>query len=482
MIRVQHVVFLLVVLLGSFAGIVSAAQERSETRLILSHTGRFTTEIPADWGIDRTQRTMYTSDDGDGYIQATTFAPSVRSLPNACEATARLLDPESDPTRAIIWVTFQQQFACRIEAPSDIESATAPIVLIFLHSNPLRSGIDGEAYFGYTSVTVDRAHFDEVTASMRFDLEDVTPELYLEAAIDLIETFSLVRDDVDWATVRREAANEVLADDPASGIDHVLSALVAEGDDHSYRWQPSVFDAFAGTSAADIPESELPKATAFSSQISYLNVPPVQGDSSVFRLYATTGNQAIAEVDASTTCGWIIDLRTNFGGNTEPMIVAVGEILGDGPFGGNVFSNGETELEAYRDGAVFAADGSVGESLIDGPVYDIAQPEAAVAVLIGPGTGSAGEYTAIAFQGRDSVMTFGEPSADLTTGISGFLLADGSALGLATSAMVDRNGMAYPDGIEPDTYVEFDLPSVLDPSDPVAAAAEAWLLEQPVCQ
>ena len=101
--------------------------------------------------------------------------------------------------------------------------------------------------------------------------------------------------------------------------------------------------------------------------------------------------------------------------------------------------------------------------------------------MIGPVTGSAGEYTAIGFIGRPDTQIFGEPSADLTTGISGFILLDGAAIGLATSAMIDRNGTAYPSGVEPDTLVESDVASIMDPTDPVAAAAAEWLLQQPSC-
>jgi C-terminal processing protease CtpA/Prc len=163
------------------------------------------------------------------------------------------------------------------------------------------------------------------------------------------------------------------------------------------------------------------------------------------------------------------------------MIAAIGSILGEGTFAGFAFSDETVTMETYDDGSVFDEGDSPGESLIEGPIYELREPDAAVAVLIGPVTGSAAEYTGIAFIGREQTSIFGEPSADLTTGISGYLMMDGAAVGLATSAMVDRTGTAYPDGIDPDTVVEFETASIMDPTDPVATAATAWLLQQPAC-
>jgi hypothetical protein len=480
--RLHRPVIILLITLLCLAGIpVSASQPATETRLMLSHKARFTAEIPADWGIDRAQNAEYISPDGTGYIVTTVYPASLASLTTACRSAAPVFDTADDPDQAITWTTFAGNDACRLESPEATGKDSEPIGLIFRHPNPLRSGIDDDAYYTYAGIMVDRAHFDNVTSSMNFTLDDVTPELYVESALDIIEGHAYLRDEVDWETVRADALAIAADGDTMTGIDIALEALEAVGDGHSYRWDATQLDDFNDTDASDIPATQLPTGTAFTDQVSYINLPPIQGDESVSTLYATAGNQVIADLDTPSTCGWIIDLRTNFGGISDPMIAAVGEILGEGSFGGFAYSDDTVTMESYEDGSVFPTGNGPGASLIEGEIHSIANPDAAVAILIGPVTGSAAEYTAIAFIGRPQTQTFGEPSADLTTGISGYILADGAAIGLATSAMIDRNGTTYPDGIQPDTWVEYETASIMDPADPVAAAATDWLLTQPAC-
>jgi C-terminal processing protease CtpA/Prc len=351
-----------------------------------------------------------------------------------------------------------------------------------MHPNPLRSSLDHGAYFKYAGIMVDRADFASVVASMDYSMENVTPELYLDAALDIIETNAFLRDEVDWPTVREAADASIGNGDPLPGIDIALQALNDAGDTHSYRWDASQLDTYVDTGAADLPPTQLPTGVALTDRIGYINLPPMQGNESAAERYATTGNTALADADSPNTCGWVIDLRSNFGGNSDPMIAAVGPLLGNGAFGGFAYSDDSTTYQAYADGSVYPADGSPGDPLIDGDIYQVANPDAAVAILIGPVTGSAGEYTGIAFHSRDHTHYFGEPTSDLTTGISGFLLADGAAIGLATSAMIDRNGITFPEGIQPDVTVPFEERTIGDPSDPVIAAAITWLLDQPPCQ
>ncbi|WP_409476759.1 S41 family peptidase [Stenotrophomonas sp. Y-13] len=90
-----------------------------------------------------------------------------------------------------------------------------------------------------------------------------------------------------------------------------------------------------------------------------------------------------------------------------------------------------------------------------------------VAVLVGPGTASSGEGVAIAFRARPGTRFLGQPTAGLATSNTTFPLPDGGALFLTTSAMADREGTEYPQGIVPESVVR-------DEQDAFTAAKE-WL-------
>jgi hypothetical protein len=476
----RHLVILVLTCLLLPGLLPVAAGQPATTRTALFHEARLTAEIPDDWIPDRQQRADYVSPEGAGFIVTQAYPRYVTSLTEACFSLAAAFGAADNPASVITWLTVQGQIGCRLESPA-MDAPTDPVGLVFRHPNPLRSGIDESLYFTYAGVMIDRAHFDEIAPTIDTSLAAMTPELYVDAAIDIAETQSLVRDDVDWPTLRGEALAAIAGDDPSPAIDVVLQALEDAGDTHSYRWDAAQFDTFVATDAADVPQWQLPTGIAVSDEIGYINLPPIQGDRSVYELYATAGNAAIGTVETPETCGWIIDLRANYGGNDDPMIGAVGELLGAGPFAGFIGSDGTVTMDAYADGAVYPVDGTPGESLIAGEIVRPANTDVTFAVLVSNTTGSSGELVAIAFNGLDGTQVFGMPSAGLTTGITGFILADGAALGLATRAMIDRNETAYPDGVVPDVEIPTDSAQVLDMEDPVVTAATDWLLAQPSC-
>jgi len=89
--------------------------------------------------------------------------------------------------------------------------------------------------------------------------------------------------------------------------------------------------------------------------LGYIEVPGVVGGGDSFDRDAVA---AIREVDGVATCGWIVDLRRNVGGNMWPMLHALRPILGEG----NPFT--------YRFGK-----GPFSQA----PVYSLKQPQPAIA-------------------------------------------------------------------------------------------------------
>jgi len=163
--------------------------------------------------------------------------------------------------------------------------------------------------------------------------------------------------------------------------------------------------------------------------------------------------------------GWVVDLRSNGGGNMYPMIVGLGPLIGDG-IAGYFVSPKNTRPWRY-------IKGSSARVKIQSP-YLLKNPTAKIAVLIGPNTASSGEMTALSFIGKHNVKLFGQPTSGYTTGNDGFKLSDGAYLYLAVTYTADRNKKKYLGKIDPDILVE-SMETGND--DTTIETAKKWLLE-----
>lgn len=148
---------------------------------------------------------------------------------------------------------------------------------------------------------------------------------------------------------------------------------------------------------------------------------------------------------AATTCGWIVDLRTNGGGNAWPMLAVAAPLLDDGDVVGLRSREGEVAWARVENGGVVSTPGGSGTETPGG--FSI---EAPVALLTSTTTASAAEIVAIAFAGQARTVRVGAPTAGLTTGNEVRELSDGAWLVLTTSYDVDRTGRVHDGPLEPD--------------------------------
>ena len=290
----------------------------------------------------------------------------------------------------------------------------------------------------------------------------------LDAAITIVRENALRADSVDWVKVEPEvralAAGASKASDVYPAIDMLLAKL---GDSHSHFMRPAATSQFKSDGAQNPPAD----VRAMPDGIGYIGVPAYRGvDAEAGKAYARRAHEAIAGVKSSAPCGWVVDLRTNGGGNMWPMLGGLRPLLGDGLLGSFERGNGE--------GAKWtAADAR----------FDVAPPPALrglesawVAVLTGPRTASSGEFVTIAFRGRPRTRSFGLPTAGLSTSNSNFPLPDGSMILLTTAVGADRTGKRYGAKIEPDEVV-VGLTPAWPGDDSTLAAAVRWLKQSSGC-
>lgn len=216
-----------------------------------------------------------------------------------------------------------------------------------------------------------------------------------------------------------------------------------------------------------------PFAQRLGKGIGYIDVPSASYQTRV--QYATTGQHAIEQVDHPATCGWIVDLRRNQGGSIDPMIVAVGPILGEGDIGAFVDANGNRAVWNYHDGGFYEANQA--RFKIDHP-YHLQHPMPPVAILTSGFTASAGEATLVSFRGRPHTRSFGVPTYGVPTGNASKQLSDGAELVLTVVLEADRTGRTYDAPMPPDQTVQINWSQLNTPNDPVILAAGQWLQSQ----
>lgn len=226
-------------------------------------------------------------------------------------------------------------------------------------------------------------------------------------------------------------------------------------------------------------------AVADGKSVQWIAVPKVFGAGERAQAYAAHLFTATADV-SPRTCGYIVDVRGNTGGNVWPMLTGLSGLLGDGPAGRETKPDGTVVIYAeLKDGAAtIVEDGEFkGREIIRSTAWRSipALASASVAVLTDDSTASSGEGVVVAFQGRDHTRSFGARTFGVSTANNGFELSDGVNLVVTVGVMTDRNGVAYPDGISPDQPVAHGEGDPADPDDAVVEAAKTWLAAQPGC-
>jgi carboxyl-terminal processing protease len=294
---------------------------------------------------------------------------------------------------------------------------------------------------------------------------------YLTKALDLVEANALNSERVDWPTVRARAFSESSrAQSPAETYDAIRSVLTALGDHHSSFRTSESMATFDQRAAAMSPS---PSGSMVDGRLAHVVVPQfLSSDRGVIAGYATKLQDIVRTLDTPTTCGWIVDLRQNSGGNMWPMLAGLGPLLTTGSLGSFTGRGGESATWSYDNGAA-----RVGRNetvrVSDAP-YHLRQATPPIAVLMDARTASSGEAIAIAFRGNANTRSFGQHTRGLTTANSAFTLSDGAMIVLTQAIDTDRNGQVYDEGVTPDVLTEAA-------EDGVPTAARRWLLDQPAC-
>lgn len=288
----------------------------------------------------------------------------------------------------------------------------------------------------------------------------------LDSAISIVKKNSLRRSEVSWSIVEPQVRAIAAGAETTAEVYPAIKYLLAQlGDHHSFLMPPSQTKAFQ-TGGTQNPN---PEVRALPEGIGYISVPGYFGaEPGAARAYATRLHGLIGATMASATCGWVVDLRNDTGGNMWPMLAGLKPFLGGAGLGSFVSPTGA--------GPMWIA----GQGLGADPPPALGVLESAwVVVLTGPRTASSGEAVTIAFRGRPQTRSFGLPTAGLSSANQAYPLPDGAMILLTTAIDADRTGRRYGDKIEPDERIENSGTDTA--GDVTLLAATKWLKESSRC-
>ncbi|WP_448812166.1 S41 family peptidase [Agromyces bauzanensis] len=255
-------------------------------------------------------------------------------------------------------------------------------------------------------------------------------------------------DSPEWDAAVAEALPDLYAADAIPDTYRLLSDLTkVAGGAHSFFSTP-----------ADVAGWERPYRSG------QVPVPTVSYDGSVATVVVpafSSANQS--EIDqyleaaadiftsqrAQSTCGWVIDVSANTGGDLRVMLVALSPLLDDG-----VVEKFRERDGSTSDVVVLANTVSWGEEVWGKlPAEPTKLTTRPIGIVQGATTASAGESVIIAFTGQQGATTFGSATGGFTTVNDGFELPDGAEVTLSFALMGDREGNFYEGPLAPDRAV-----------------------------
>ena len=313
--------------------------------------------------------------------------------------------------------------------------------------------------------------------------------LVLDSILQVTEEISYYADTVDWKKIRTEAhlisPNPSTVDDLAPACEYILNQLgdrhggIRRTSDYSYLAHFTDYKNKSKTEDREFSQEHYQivndldarfEYELLANNIAYLKVvgigPNVDGQKEAERI-----RTAISEFHEQKIEKWIIDLRFNGGGNINVMMAGLAPLFDSTEVMNVLDKNKEIQIRAEIKNNNFYYGQVNAFPLLDNT--KLLNPK--IAILTSRWTVSSGEIVAVAFKGQKDTKFFGERTGGLTTNNSWNIINDEIIVVISTGIYCDRNNVPYPNYVDIDQAIEFEID--LDKSkDKAINAASNWLL------
>lgn len=305
---------------------------------------------------------------------------------------------------------------------------------------------------------------------------------YVTACVDIMQKQSLYSDLLDWKNIR-DSVNRHLNTahtslDAEEAVIWVFKQLkdphgLYAGVDTIFRYiKPGPEREFSPGILAEYQKPRAVKIKMLGNGIAYYKMPAVLIGSNREKMkqWANLLTDSLCKLEALQPRAYIIDLRMNNGGNSEPMWQALKNLLGEknrtftADAGRQILPDDtDTATLAYKSAAIPGRPCNFRKKI-------------PVAVLIGPGTASSGEIMALSFTTRSHTKLFGEPSAGVANVTNGFTVKTKGYLLLTVGYIADaRKKILTSYRIQPDVFIKSDDNFNEPEKDVTVQAAMKWL-------
>lgn len=286
---------------------------------------------------------------------------------------------------------------------------------------------------------------------------------YLDKSLVLLETYSLERQRVDWASLRQTVYQKAQGARTIRDLMPVYPFVFEQlHDDHgwlsyqgkTYQWRNKARPVYANQVVKEaLAKKPGVRVRMLPGRVGYIQLPGISAGGSLqaMRDAAKVVQDSLCRLNLNHAKSWIIDLRLNDGGAMAPMLAGLAPLLGDGYLGGFVDKDGKPDQQWYLRGGNFYLDTLQVTTLQNRcPMRNTTKP---IAVLLSGRTASSGEIVAISLKGRPITRFFGEPTYGATTANESYRISDTSYLTIAGMQEVDRNQVIYRSNLVPDELI-----------------------------
>ncbi len=280
----------------------------------------------------------------------------------------------------------------------------------------------------------------------------------IDTAITIMKQNSVNRDKVNWEKIRSKAFAQAIDKKNAYELGATFRMLFESVNDFhgaffcwdsTYRWhrkEPEMPDSIK----KEWNKGVFIQTNIINGNIGYLRVPYISfAERSKMDKNSQDLNDSLCSLLDKNVAGIILDLRLNGGGAMYPMMLGLEQLLQEGKLGS--FATKDPSSWIIKNNG-FYLDSNILTSIQ--PKCDLKSKNIRVAVLIGPGTGSSGEFLAISFKKRKRTIFIGSTTAGYITVTRGFKINDAVSMLLSVGYGKDREGQIYDQAIEPDIYIK----------------------------